>query len=333
MPRRHFSLLALLGPGLACAEAEPEPLRFVAVTFNTGSPGVGQVEPSENAGYGPEQAAFTDEHYGNGLAWRSFVEDTRRFLTELQPDVIGFQELFHSEDCPRIPEAARVGFVCESWRAGDPTVVQLLLGQGYQVACHLEKPDKCLAVRRAFGRLQGCDQALCLDGLAGARVPDCGGGSRVGRGVIELAEREGERLTVVNVHGSSGILASDAGCRAEQFRQVFEDLGLGDGAPAANGERNVVLGDFNTDPYRLQGADPSADYLRHHAGRGQRFLFHTEAGEDATPTYAGLLNIDHVLSDTFEGGCWVAGVTEGRPPVTEHRFFDHSPAVCELRER
>lgn len=318
---------------VGCAESAPTPLGLVAVTFNTGSSGVGQVEPADNAGYGPEQAAYTDEYYGNGLAWPALIEDVSRFFAELEPDVVGFQELFHSEDCPNIPEAARVGFVCERWQPGDPTVVQLLLGAGYQVACHLEKPDKCLAVRRAFGTFRGCDRELCLDGLDGARVPDCGSGSRVGRGVIELTEREGETLTVVNVHGSSGLAASDAICRTRQFAQVFEDLGLGDGAPAASGERNLILGDFNTDPHRLLGADMSADYLREHAGSTRPFRFHTAVGEDVTPTYAGLLNIDHVLSDAFDGSCWVAGVTEGRPAPTERRFFDHRPAVCALSER
>lgn len=331
LPSGLLALACLAGP--SCSAPEPEPLSLVAVTFNTGSSGVGAVDPADNGGYGPVQAAYTDEHYGNGLAWRGIVEDTRRFFEALQPDVVAFQEIFHSEDCPAIPEEARVGFVCESWRPGDPTVAQVLLGEGYQIACHLEKPDKCLAVRRAFGRIRGCDSALCLDGLDGARVPDCGGGSRIGRGVIELEAREGETLTVVNVHGSSGLAPSDGECRSKQFAQVFEDLGLGDGEPAANDSRNLVLGDFNTDPYRLAGGDPSADYLRMHAGSSQPFRFHSPAGEDATPTYGGILNIDHVLSDAFDGSCWVAGVTDGKPKVTERRFFDHRPAVCELVER
>lgn len=316
----------------ACADPAPEPLSVVAVTFNTGSSGVGSIDPQENGGYGPAQAALTDAHYGNGLAWRVAVEDTRRFFAEIAPDIVAFQEIFYSGECPMIPEEARVGFVCETWQPGDPTVAQIVLGSDYQIACQLDKPDKCLAVRRAFGSFRGCDSALCLDGLDGAQVESCGGGSRIGRGLIELAERPGEWIIVVNAHGSSGLTASDAECRTRQFAQIFEDLGQGDGQPAANGARNLILGDFNTDPYRLMGGDSSADYLLRHVGPGRRFRFHTEAGLDAIPSYGGLLNIDHVMSDVFEGGCWVAGITEAKPVVTGLRFFDHRPAVCALTE-
>ena len=210
-------------------------------------------------------------------------------------------------------------------------MAELVLGEGYQIACQLDKPDKCLAVRREFGVFRGCDAAVCLDGLDGARVENCGGGSRVGRGVLELAgQDESQSITVLNVHGSSGLTAEDADCRTKQFRQVFEHLGLGDGQPGANGSRNLVLGDFNTDPYRLMGGDPSADYLLRFVGPDRPFRFHSEAGPDAIPTYGGLLNIDHVMSDAFVGDCWVAGLTEGRPAVTTLRFFDHRPTVCPL---
>ena len=31
-------------------------------------------------------------------------------------------------------------------------------------------------------------------------------------------------------------------------------------------------------------------------------------GPDAEPTYGGIANIDHVLSDAFQGDCWTAGI-------------------------
>jgi hypothetical protein len=304
------------------------PLQLRAVTFNTGtSPGSTHDNPPDD-GYSSAAAAISDEYYGNGLAWSPVVEDARRFFATLDADVIAFQEIFHSADCVAIPAEFRTGFVCEDWQPGDRTVVQMITGAGYQVACNLEKPDKCIAVKRAFGRLRGCEGELCLDGLDGSRVPDCGGGSRVGRGVIDL--RSEGTLTVVNVHGTSGFSRADVDCRTKQFQQVFVDLGLGDGQPAANGERNLILGDLNNDPGRAQTADVRT--FLEHVGMGKRFAFNSPVGPDAPPSYAGLVNIDHIVSDGLTGNCWVPGLTTGYPAVTETMYFDHKPVVCDLTQ-
>ncbi len=318
---------ALLLPALlvCCSEATPTPLpedTITVVTFNTGTTdGLGHGNVPDD-GYGDEEAALSDEHYGDGLAWLDAIEDTRTFFANTNADLVGFQEIFHAPHCESVPEEARAGFVCERWREGDPTVAQEVLGDGWQVACHQDKPDKCLAVHERLGRWRGCDDNLCLNGLDGERIPDCGGGSRVGRGVVELTE--GGTLTVVSVHGSSGIEEADRQCRAAQFRQVFVDL---DGAPAANGVQNIVLGDFNTDPHRAADFDESAALVLEYAGADGPFSFISEAGLDATPTYT-LFNIDHVLSDTLDGSCVAPGITDGHPPVTEMVYFDHKPIVC-----
>lgn len=319
-------LLPIMTVALVGCAGDGEPaLEMVAVTFNTGTtPGLRHDDPPDD-GYTSEEAAISDEHYGNGLAWLPAVEATRQWLAEVQPDVIAFQEIFHAGACPDIPPELHEGFFCETWAEGDPTVVQAVLGDGYQVACNLEKPDKCLAVRRSFGTFRGCEANLCLDGLDGARVPDCGGGSRVGRGVIDLVD--GGSVTVVNVHGTSGVTYDDIDCRVRQFEQIFVDL---DGEPAANGEVNVILGDLNTDPGRLAGGDDSVDRLLDFVGDDRRFHFVSEVGPRATPSYAGLLNIDHVIADDPGGSCWIAGVTEGRPEVLDAVYFDHKPVVCSL---
>jgi len=310
----------------ACGSAPPrKPFTFTVMTFNTGTNDGMPHNDGPDDGYGSEQATISNDHYGNGLAWKPVIADAKKFLAEVQPDIAGFQELFHSDLCPEVPEEARKGFVCEDWKTGDPTVVQTITGAGYQVACHLGKPDKCLAVKKSFGSFRGCASDFCLEGLAGARVPDCGGGSRVGRGTIDLAK--GGTLTVVNVHGSSGANQQDQDCRVAQFDQVFVNL---DGQPAANGGSNVVLGDFNTDPFRLSW-DESALRLQQHTMPNSNYRFITAVGEDAPPTYA-LFNIDHVITNSFTGSCWHPGITEGHPPVTAARYFDHKPAVCTLME-
>jgi hypothetical protein len=300
------------------------------VTFNTGT----GIELGHNSGpddgYGSEQAALTDQWYGNGLAWSDFVDDTRAFFAAIDADIVVFQEVFWSGDCPNIPEEARTGYVCETWVDGDPTVAQQVLGDDWQVICHPGKPDKCLAVNTDFGSFRGCDTDFCLEGADGFRVETCGSGSRIGRGVIERADG-GTPITVVNVHGSSGFNASDSECRRRQFEQVFVDLG--DGEPGANGELNLVLGDFNTDPVRLNPQDSSAARLAEFVGDGLAFEFVSAVGRDATPTYAGLFNIDHVVSDELVGQCSTAGIEEAWPAPTEAVVFDHRPLVCDLQVR
>jgi hypothetical protein len=309
--------------------ATPAPARtFTAVTFNTGTSGT--VDPqAPPGGYGTAQAELEDLWYGNGLAWMPSVEAAKAWLAATDPDVVTFQEIFPPGDCAAIPEEAKAGFFCEGWTDGMPIVAQAILGPEYQVMCHWQKPDKCAGVHRRFGRFRGCDGDLCMEGMAGATVDGCGKGTRIGRGVIDLWDGGGS-VTLVNVHGSSGIAAEDQQCRVKQVEQVFVDLGLGDGQPAANGAVNLVMGDFNVDPYRMADADSSAARLLDFAGEGRPFRFLTDEGPEATPTYAGFFTIDHVISDALTGTCWTAGVSEGHPPVTGIVYFDHHPAACTL---
>jgi hypothetical protein len=324
--RVGLALLLSLAAGCGSTDTDDDSGRaLIAVTFNTGTTtGLPHSDPPDD-GYGSVQADYSDQHYGDGLAWKAAISDARQFFERVAPDIVAFQEMFFSGECEAVPAEAQPGFVCEDWQSGDPTVAELVLGSDYQVACHLGKPDKCLAVKRSFGSFSGCDSSLCLDGLDGAAVPDCGSGSRIGRGRIQL--EGGGTLTVVNIHGTSGITQEDQDCRAKQFSQVFIDL---DGAPAADGERNLILGDLNTDPGRTYDFDESAALFNEFVGQDKPFHYLTDVGPDVPPTYAELFNIDHVASDALRGNCWVAGHSEGHPPVTEMTYFDHKPVVCRL---
>ena len=127
----------------------------------------------------------------------------------------------------------------------------------------------------------------------------------------------------MNVHGTSGFTAQNQRCRVEQFEQVFVDILDASAEPAANGTRNIVLGDLNTDPARLALLDPSAATWNAYVGDGQPCNQISAAGLHVTPTYANLLNIDHVASDAYTGTCFT-----GIPTETE--AYDHNPIVCDL---
>jgi len=105
---------------------------------------------------------------------------------------------------------------------------------------------------------------------------------------------------------------------------------LGDGEPGVDGERNLVLGDLNTDPGRFADRDPSAVRWAEAVDIGLRW--HTATDPAAPATYLGVASIDHVLSDTFVGDCAHPGVDPGSDPVFPNVYFDHAPVVCRLRE-
>lgn len=301
-------------------------LKFVAVTFNSGtSEGMGHDKPPDD-GYTGAHAEIADKWYGDGLAWSPAIEAARLFFKEVDPDVVVFQEIFWTGECPDIPVEAIGDFVCETWSPGDPTVAQLVLGEGWQVMCHPGKPDKCAAVNERFGSFRGCEEDFCLEGLDGRKIENCGSGARIGRGIIDLLG--GGTITLVSVHGSSGITDEDQRCRVRQFEQVFVDLT--EGEAAANGEHNLVMGDLNTDPGRLAEIDPSAAYWNDFVGDDKAFHFISDVGPEARATYADLFNIDHVVGDSFTGSCWAAGVSEGHPGVTDAVYFDHVPLVCNV---
>jgi len=311
-------------------EVNPNP-RFVVVTFNTGTTEALNHE-SDGDGYGEEQARFSNDYYGDGLAWVPAVEAVTDWFATLKPDVVVFQEIFYSDECVGIPVEAQIGFVCETWSPGDPTVVQVVLGSDYQVACHPGNSDKCLAVKKSFGSIRQCeDEDFCIEGLDGEVIEGCQSRARVARATIDLVS--GGEITAVNLHGTSGLSENDIDCRVQQVEQVFINM---DGEPAANGARNVVMGDLNTDPERIPGSlDDSVKAWNDYVGGNQPFQWVSDDTATFIAEIPGLpisspLAIDHVISDTFAGSCYVPGSSDGYPAVYSNVYFDHRPQVCDI---
>ncbi len=298
---------------------------FVVLTFNTGTTLRLPHDDPPDDGYSSAQARISDEWYGNGLAWRAAVEAVQRFLRRIDPDIVAFQEMYYPETCAEIPAEARVGFICETWRSGDDSVARMVLGDDYQIAYHPGKPNKCVAVHRRFGTIRGYDESA-ENWLEGAPVKGCGGGARVARGIIERTN--GETLTLISIHGTSGRTPVDQQCRVRQIERIFVDFG--DGAAGVRDTPNLILGDFNTDPGQVASIDKSATRWNDFVGAGKAFHFISKVGADAPRAYQGFADIDHVVSDVFRGTCHYPGVDEGSKPVFEGIYFDHTPVVCTL---
>lgn len=305
---------------------------FTVMTFNIGTtPGLDHDRGEDDGtgdGYTKAMAEVADALYENSLSWNPAEAALTRWLAEVQPDVAVFQEGFHDPWCADIEVDPALDFVCEGWTPTRPWQIERIFGDAYQFACADGQVDNCVAVKRSFATIQGCDPgSVCEGGLAGSGPPSgCSRGARVGAATLTLAD--GGELVVVNVHGSSGFSTEDQSCRVDQFRQIFEDRG--DGQPAASGARNLVMGDLNTDPVRARGADPSADAFVELMGERFRFLSPTDPRGPAT--YAGIARIDHVVSDALEGDCVIPGSSLGTQDVfPDTIYWDHKPVVCQVR--
>ena len=313
------------------AEVAAEPLKFTVMTFNAGTSS-GQLhskdeEEGNGDGYTDEHAAEVDAHYGNSLSWNPAEAKATEFLAELKPEIVAFQEVFHDPWCEQIEVKPELDLVCSGYTSERPYQMERLLGDDYQIACNLNAEDRCAGVRKDFGRFVGCpEDEVCLGGIGGMGVVNCSESARIGSIEIELTD--GRVLVLVNAHANAGMKDSDMECRKHQFQQIFVDRG--DGMPAAFGAANLVMGDLNTDPFLLAGADPSADELNKYVGAGKPFHFISSDSADGPPTHVTTMHIDHVISDVIFGSCVVAGESLGVAPVMESTVFDHRPVICEV---
>ena len=89
------------------ADAGEADISFLAVTFNTGTTGGLAHDSLPADGDTSAHATISDTYYGDGLAWVPAVEAARTFFAEVDPDVIVFQEIFHSDECATVPLEAR----------------------------------------------------------------------------------------------------------------------------------------------------------------------------------------------------------------------------------
>lgn len=310
-----------------------EPLEFTVVTFNAGTSS-GQLhskdeEEGNGDGYTDEHAAEVDAHYGNSLSWNPAEAKAAEFLAELKPEIVALQEVFHDPWCEGIEVKPELDLVCSDYSLDRPYQMERLLGDDYQIACNLDAEDRCAAVRKDFGRFVGCPlDEVCFGGIwgPGLEAVNCSKSARIGSIEIELTD--GRVLVLVNAHANAGMKESDMECRKHQFQQIFVDRG--DGKPAAFGAANLIMGDLNTDPFLLAGADPSADELNKYVGEGKPFHYISSDSADGPATHVTTMHMDHVISDVILGNCVVAGESPGVAPVMESTVFDHRPVICEV---
>ena len=273
--------------------------------------------------------AVTCTTYKYKLCYAATEERLAAAIANLDPDVISLQETVSAAQCAAMTEsdAAKVCFATHT--AAIEVQARRLVGAAYTVACDTRAHYECVAIKRTWGAIRGCaDGELCI-ASAVAQTADAGAGCDPGFSVsaVTVEPRRGAAFRLVDLHPPSGKAVA---CRRAALVDVFEGP-----AALARGNRSLLSGDFNLDPFA--GTDASEDYLRSRVGPGTAFHFHSGTAEHQPPFLTavydwplGSFTYDHVISNFAAGTCRTLGAAPGTVRLDGGTGTDHRALVCDL---
>ena len=268
-------------------------------------------------------------HHFWGLCYNDVEQRLAKSIQGLQPDIVTLQEITHPSQCKGWEET-NPDKVCYGFQTREPAYqVRRLLGDEYTIACEPRNHRDCVGVRTSAGSIQGCPLGgYCEDvGSLDVPLPECDAGFNVSAFTVVVY---GQSVRVINGHPSKW----QEVCRAHSIRQVFEPY---DGQPPlASGKHNLIMGDFNMDPFRF--SDTTTELWEQYVdlpGFGLPFSYHSGPAENWPPydTFAfGPYRrvIDFVASDFAVGTCQVLGVSPGTQRIDGGRGMDHRAVYCVL---
>ena len=268
--------------------------------------------------------------YLYNLCYRDVEERIALGIARLQPDVIALQELTDPAQCKEFVERDSRK-VCYRFQERRPFYqVRRLVGPDYTIVCDSRNRYECIAIHTRVGTIEGCELGEFCEGGAVTDVPQpgCDTGFTVSSAVVVV---HGQRVTVVNAH----LQNSSVECREWALRQVFEDI---DGRlPLASGERILLLGDFNLDPFKSD--DASVRLWRRYVGmpgEGKPFWYHSGPAERQPPHptvsvyFLRSKTVDFVVSNFAYGTCVTLGETPDTTRLDAGRGMDHRALFGEL---
>lgn len=291
---------------------------------------------------------------------QAYEDGLAQAIADLQPAVIGLQEVISREACEGSPAETDEGRTCFD-AANRPDQVRRLVGDDYTIVCDAIASVDCLAVRTDFGRIEGLplggydpkwrhtepmpagfEPCSFVDGECQPKLRRCDTESSVLWADISLLAdgHEDQRMRIVHLHP---VAFGDA-CRENQMLAAYARVSEAWDEPASE-RPSMILGDWNFDPDRLGQPVEELMYSAH-IGPQRRLRDHDErtasCGRVKTAP-SDLAAIDRVATDFAHGFCRVfhenytsldAEQPRGRFDEafgeTSSRRMDHRAVVCDL---
>ncbi len=325
MMHRLVPMLILAG----CATSEPAEVGGGAAGGGKGDGGESSLRLIQaNVG----NVAVTCNGYNFKLCYSETESRLAASLASYDADVISLQEVVSLEQCAGMNEidAQRVCHPTHTARVAEQA--RRLVGDAYTIACDTRSHYECVAVKRTWGAIGGCpDGELCIDASVmetASVVPGCDAGFSASAVVIEPHHARPFRL--VDAHPPSGKAVA---CRRDTLVKVFEGHDA-----LARGERSLLSGDFNLDPFT--GDDASEQYFGSWVGAGKAFRYHSGPAEHSPPRitasypsilgYGGDHTYDHVVSNFASGTCTTLGEAPNTVRLDGGSGTDHRALLCRL---
>lgn len=307
--------MVLLGALLACDPAVEEtdaPAPLVVLEANVGNPDEALGGPCPAAPYHGATCSIAQEQAATAA------------IAARDPDIVFLMEVLDPTYCGPETWDGDPDLACSGAPDRDPHAqATRYVGPDYTVVCDSIAHYDCVAVRTERVTLEECPAGeTCLS--AGESPPHpaaCGAGAWNTSVSRVHATVDGRPLTLVFAHPMAA--ASDDPCRLAQYEQAFAELPDGD---------TLIAGDLNFDPYRVTDWEASAVW-RSYVGEGAPFTAHNVSeGELPLPTFLGIITLDYVLSNVFEGDCEVLGASPETVRIDAPlNTMDHQAVVCSLR--
>lgn len=303
--------------------------------------------------------------YALRLSYQTYEDFIAGRLAELQPDVVGVQEVLSRARCledgePWEDDPERTCFDADERE----DAVRRLLGPDYSIVCDAIESVDCVGVHVDFGTIEGLapggyeaawsgtlplpegfDLCTFTENDCREKLAVCDAESSMMALTIETLA--GPRIEAVHAHPS----AFGQACREHQLADGFaalldaqeEDPGLG----------IMMFGDWNLDPDRFNRPTEETLYYSH-VGPGQSLHEHDERDESCVRVKTapfGLGTLDRFVTDFARGFCSTLhdehvpiGASEPRGRIDEEfdewsvfpdgeddeSRIDHKTVVCDL---
>ncbi|MHB8874437.1 MAG: endonuclease/exonuclease/phosphatase family protein [Myxococcaceae bacterium] len=268
----------------------------------------------------------------------------------LRPDVVLFSEAFAPWLCDKVGAVDEKHVCHPSNTQAEPEQVRRILGSNYTISCDANSGFECIAIRREFGRMKGCEDGAFCRGLSRTApvIDDCD--IRLGIDQVDTRhasvsgvtlEVDGKTFDALVAHPPASTAPEAAQCRRRFLPYVMEPVGS-DGSvrerPAA-----ILGGDFNLDPYRNAPTAVDVVYWNQSVrlsleGEGGPWVSNSGPIEHDPPYWTSPLSrstLDHVVTQGLVGRCQTLGAAQGRPPLdgasgAELERLDHLAQWCLL---